>query len=613
MTKYWIWSAVIAISLGTRAGATVSPGHGITIGNQPSISISGGTYRGNEGGTTQTNPSNTVYVAGGDGIHIENIPSVTINDGMMLGGDGGTAPPGVSTISGNGLHIANAPSITINGGMAVGGNEGASNTSGGHGVVLTNATATFYGGEFQGGAPGGAGLLANNANVSLEGGTFSDIMVLNLAELSVHAGVSMGSLIVEGDSTLHQLDASCSKIALKMGVLTAPIPSFHCARSTHLSFQNGRLELSGDLVLTNGLYLDFPNSSKPATNAITVTGTAMISGSLNLNLHPETLKIGKQLCLLSCTSMTGRFENADGVVESNHCTYQIIHESGYVLIEKIAENKTARGTPHWWLTKHGLTNDLFEVEDAADLDRDGLAAWEEYITGTDPSDATSTLSAELDMTGPETLEFTWPSQSNVVYRLLCFTNLMQTAPVVLKKDIFAIPPTNHVSLNRGDVAPAFLQIEAQARILDSMNYELVTADNPTFVGTFCITNATQFETMKDELGLAAQSFDFSTEAVIGIMAPLTSSITGQYRMTAVYETTDTILVCYQFLSYYPNSMPAFNNEVMVVKTEHRGKPTRLVLLGTVYPGTPPVWANPWISIDPSDAPAAVYRVQVENP
>jgi len=53
-----------------------------------------------------------------------------------------------------------------------------------------------------------------------------------------------------------------------------------------------------------------------------------------------------------------------------------------------AENLTDNGTPEWWLAENGWTQQ-FERAALADADEDGLAAWREYVAGTNPNDADS--------------------------------------------------------------------------------------------------------------------------------------------------------------------------------------------------------------------------------
>ena len=49
------------------------------------------------------------------------------------------------------------------------------------------------------------------------------------------------------------------------------------------------------------------------------------------------------------------------------------------------------GTPFAWLLAHGLTNSGYDVEELLDVDGDFMAAWEEFIADTDPTDENSVL------------------------------------------------------------------------------------------------------------------------------------------------------------------------------------------------------------------------------
>lgn len=49
------------------------------------------------------------------------------------------------------------------------------------------------------------------------------------------------------------------------------------------------------------------------------------------------------------------------------------------------------GSPFSWLLAHGLTNNGYDVEELMDVDGDFMAAWEEFVADTDPTDADSVL------------------------------------------------------------------------------------------------------------------------------------------------------------------------------------------------------------------------------
>ena len=55
-----------------------------------------------------------------------------------------------------------------------------------------------------------------------------------------------------------------------------------------------------------------------------------------------------------------------------------------------ADYTTTHPTPEWWLAQHGITTD-FDQNSLADTDHDGFANWQEYVAGTDPTNAVSRL------------------------------------------------------------------------------------------------------------------------------------------------------------------------------------------------------------------------------
>lgn len=185
-------------------------------------------------------------------------------------------------------------------------------------------------------------------------------------------------------------------------------------------------------------------------------------------------------------------------------------------------------------------------------------------------------SIDLMDDGNDLLTLSWASESNELYRVLFKTNLLQTQGTVLKDAYFATPPSNSVKISRGGVPSAFLYIDVQTVLESDIPYEKLSPGTAVFVGDFCITNEVQFDSLKDELGLEGYTFDFSSDVLIGRMGPVTSSISGKYQMDSVRETESAVLVVYNYVSYAPFSSPAFDKAMLVVKTEHRNKPVRLV-------------------------------------
>ena len=77
------------------------------------------------------------------------------------------------------------------------------------------------------------------------------------------------------------------------------------------------------------------------------------------------------------------------------------------------------GTPYSWLAGYGLTN--YDADAVADQDMDGLKTWQEYIAGTDPTNAASTL--KVAQTNRNTV--TWSPVAGRVYSVYWSTNLVK--------------------------------------------------------------------------------------------------------------------------------------------------------------------------------------------
>jgi uncharacterized repeat protein (TIGR01451 family) len=89
---------------------------------------------------------------------------------------------------------------------------------------------------------------------------------------------------------------------------------------------------------------------------------------------------------------------------------------------------TVLGTPLWWLDMHGLTNAPPNEEELLDRDGDGMAAWEEWIAGTNPRDILSVLKLGVAASAPGSgAVIFWDSVSGRVYRLYASTNLLREA------------------------------------------------------------------------------------------------------------------------------------------------------------------------------------------
>ncbi len=204
-------------------------------------------------------------------------------------------------------------------------------------------------------------------------------------------------------------------------------------------------------------------------------------------------------------------------------------------------------------------------------------------------------SVKIEVDDHQLLMLSWASESNAIYRLFFKTNLVDQQGTVLKADTIATPPRNRLRILSGDVSSAFFYVDAEAVLEVDLPYTLLTpgtffanpastntySGQPTYVGSFNITSEEEYQSIQDELGLTGYTIDFDTDVLIGVMGPLTHSITGHYLLDSVHETESAILVIYNYYSYAPLSVPAFNKDMLVVQTAHHNKPVRLVFNRTI--------------------------------
>lgn len=87
-------------------------------------------------------------------------------------------------------------------------------------------------------------------------------------------------------------------------------------------------------------------------------------------------------------------------------------------VRTIAFDTQAQGTPNWWLNDHGVT----EAYD----DGDGFPAWQEYVTDTDPRNASNFLHITEISNTPTASEILFtPASTRRYYTLVRRNNLMQ--------------------------------------------------------------------------------------------------------------------------------------------------------------------------------------------
>jgi hypothetical protein len=133
-----------------------------------------------------------------------------------------------------------------------------------------------------------------------------------------------------------------------------------------------------------------------------------------------------------------------------------------------ANYTTVHPTPEPWLAQYGFTSE-FDQQALDDTDHDGLANWQEYIAGTDPTNAVSVLalSSPVPVFGTNYTEhleksvtrrvydvighsLTWPGVPGRIYSLQYSTNLLNWHDLNGATDLPGLSPANTVT----DMPPA---------------------------------------------------------------------------------------------------------------------------------------------------------------
>ncbi len=120
-----------------------------------------------------------------------------------------------------------------------------------------------------------------------------------------------------------------------------------------------------------------------------------------------------------------------------------------------AYGETSNGTPYSWLLKYGLT----EADDHLDTDGDGLLTWEEYIAGTNPTNAASVLT----ITSNQSLDngdyvVTWQSVEGKSYSVITNTSLSYPTTGTVASDILGEVNETSYTGTMGSAETVFYEI-----------------------------------------------------------------------------------------------------------------------------------------------------------
>ncbi len=153
--------------------------------------------------------------------------------------------------------------------------------------------------------------------------------------------------------------------------------------------------------------------------------------------------------------------NVAGVAFNNtstsyNYTWTNVQAAGTVTVDFVAQvvtNPAAATVPYSWLAGHGLTN--YETDAVLDPDSDGLAAWHEYIAGTNPTNAASCFKAAQNTPN----KVSWSAVSGRVYSVYWATNLLNSFQTLETNIVW--PQASYTDTVHGAESRSFYKVKVQ--------------------------------------------------------------------------------------------------------------------------------------------------------
>jgi autotransporter-associated beta strand protein len=411
-------------------------------------------------------------------------------------GTGGLTING-GTIGGNGAVTTNA--VTINADFTLTGNSGASiavfagpvtlGTSGGtsrtitsssvnsgtgspafQGVISDGTTATKIikkgqGGlslsganDFTGGVDLDEGVLIGKADGALGTGdiTVGSATTNLIATLILTNGVSNNyindtAMLILHSNTVLSLDFTGADtvggISLDGGATWLPAGTYD-ASALNSAGGNGVYNGTGSLTIVSGPSSYTLTGSAGANGTVTPSSTNVPSGSsADFVITADSL--------YRIASLTTNGTPVTGMLFDNNST-----TAGYTWSNVLADGTLAatftdqlatNNIPYSWLAQYGLTN--FDTDAVADQDADGLLAWQEYITGTNPTNPASGFRVTEN---PRNV-LSWSPVSGRLYAVYWSTNLLNGFTCLVSN----IPSTQTSYTNTTTVQGSYYKLDVR--------------------------------------------------------------------------------------------------------------------------------------------------------
>lgn len=248
--------------------------------------------------------------------------------------------------------------------------------------------------------------------------------------------------------------------------------------TTAINVSGATVTLSGANTFSGGITLDSGILTGKANGALGINNIMVADGATLALSGTATNYIGDQMKLTMASSsiLNLAFNGADrigalsldgGATWLANGTYNAAAlgalgigtytGGGSLAVAGVAS--APAGTPYGWLLQHGLTN--YDADAAADADGDGLPSWQEYVAGTDPTNAASCFRITGAELGSGGTVIRWSSVSNRFYDISWSTNLQDVFTVLPGAiHLHATPPENAYTNPPDNRPTSFYRIRA---------------------------------------------------------------------------------------------------------------------------------------------------------
>lgn len=269
---------------------------------------------------------------------------------------------------------------------------------------------------------------------------------------STYSGIlsGNGSLIKIGTGTLTLNGANTytGPTIISNGTLTVSTP-YLCATSSVVIASSARMGLNftgtntintlslGGTAMPRGLY----GASAAGMSYFSGTGTLNVTNgpavfllTVNTGLNGTVTGAsgyyasGTNVTLLAVPSNYYSFSGWTGTVTSVANPLSVLMNTSQTVVATFRANLTTNGTPQWWLAAYSLTNGEWDAISQTDNDNDGFSNGQEWIAGTDPTNALSQLSIlQNDFPATNVVAFTFASVPGRSYQVWWTSNLVASA------------------------------------------------------------------------------------------------------------------------------------------------------------------------------------------